>query len=497
MKIKYLYAVLSGSLFAFGFAPFSLWPLSIASICFFMYLLEDLSIKQSFIVSFFYGLGYWLCGISWVYVSIHYYGNIGIIGSSLITLLFVSCLSIYMGLFGSLYQYLSSSSNKDKILLFPACWVLVEIIRSFLFTGFPWLLAGTTISDTFLGGWISVIGAQGNSLILMILCGSLYILIRYFKSPKPLLYSSVIIGIILFSSLVFRSINWTTPSYEIPVAVYQPNLTLNQKWSNEGVYITKKIIEDSIKEALESELIVFPETALIQNRSEIQDWVDYIDKEGKKKNVSILTGIIASNEDERTKNLIRNRIVGLGAANGSYDKKLLVPFGEFIPLERYTGKLLDIIGINLSNTIPGEHLNLIESTKLRISPSICYEIAFSSLINKTAANSNILVTISNDTWFGASIGPEQHLQIAKDRVLEHQKPLLRSTNSGISAIIDHKGNVLNRQGYFEEKTLKGKVVLQEGYTPYNHLGNLIIYLYIGIIIFLNILMNRTKVVLFK
>jgi apolipoprotein N-acyltransferase len=279
--------------------------------------------------------------------------------------------------------------------------------------------------------------------------------------------------------------------------VYQPNLTLNQKWSNEGVYITKKIIEDSIKEALESELIVFPETALIQNRSEIKDWVDYIDKEGKKKNVSILTGIIASNEDERTKNLIRNRIVGLGAANGSYDKKLLVPFGEFIPLERYTGKLLDIIGINLSNTIPGEHLTLIESTKLRISPSICYEIAFGSLINKTAANSNILVTISNDTWFGASIGPEQHLQIAKDRVLEHQKPLLRSTNSGISAIIDHKGNVLNRQGYFEEKTLKGKVVLQEGYTPYNHLGNLIIYLYIGIIIFLNILMNRTKVVLFK
>ena len=131
--------------------------------------------------------------------------------------------------------------------------------------------------------------------------------------------------------------------------------------------------------------------------------------------------------------------------------------------------------------VSGDQFSLIKSTILKISPSICYEIAYPGLINQSTGNSNILVTISNDTWFGSSIGPEQHLQLAKDRVLEHQKPLLRSTNSGISAIIDHRGNILGKQEYFEEKTLKGRVVLQEGNTPYNHLGNSILYFYISII----------------
>ena len=493
MKIKYLFAALSGPLFALGFAPFSLWPLSILSICILMYLLEGLGKKESFITSFIYGFGYWLCGISWVYVSIHYHGNLSVISSSLITFLFISCLSVYMGLFGIFYNYLSSRSTKDTIIIFPACWVLIEILRGTLFTGFPWLLAGTTISDTFLGGWISVIGAQGNSLIFMIFCGSLYVLFKEFKFARPLLHSSLIISFIVGSSLILRSVNWTTPSYEIPVSVYQPNLTLEQKWSYQGIDKTKQIFESSIEEALKSELIIFPETALIQTSKELGKWIKDISEAAKSKDVSIITGIIARTEEERANNRMRNRIVGLGSAFGSYDKQQLVPFGEFVPLERFLGTLLDFIGLNLTNTVPGKQFNLIESSILKISPSICYEIAYSSLINKTAGKSNILVTISNDTWFGSSIGPEQHLQLAKDRVLEHQKPLLRSTNSGISAIIDHKGIILGKQRYFEEKILKSRVILQEGYTPYNYLGNSLLYLYIGLILLISVFIKRKKV----
>ena len=493
MRIKYLFAVISGSLFALGFAPFSLWPLSILSICVLMHLLEGLEKKESFITGFLYGLGYWLSGISWVYVSIHYHGNIDILGSSLITLLFISCLSIYMGLFGVLYSYLSFQSTKSAIIAFPVCWVLIEILRGFLFTGFPWLLAGTTISDTPFGGWISVIGAQGNSLVLMIFCGALYALYREFKSSDPLLYSQLVIGFIIFSSLILKTINWTSPSYEIPVSVYQPNLTLEEKWSYQGIAQTKEMFESSIEEALELELIVFPETALIQSRKELGEWIQDINEASKRKDVSILTGIIARSADEKANNLMRNRIIGLGSTSGSYDKQQLVPFGEFIPLERFLGKLLDLMGLKLTSTVPGDQFSLIKSSILKISPSICYEIAYAGLINKTAVNSNILVTISNDTWFGSSIGPEQHLQLAKDRVLEHQKPLLRSTNSGISAIIDHRGNILGKQEYFEEKTLKARVILQEGSTPYNYLGNSLLYLYIGIIMVLSLFIKRNKV----
>ena len=327
----------------------------------------------------------------------------------------------------------------------------------------------------------------------MIFCGALYALYKEFKNSDPLLHSQLVIGFIIFSSLILKTINWTSPSYEIPVSVYQPNLTLEEKWSYQGMVQTKKMFESSIEEALESELIIFPETALIQSRDELGEWIQDINEASKRKDVSILTGIIARSSDEKANNLMRNRIIGLGSTSGSYDKQQLVPFGEFIPLERFLGKLLDLMGLKLTSTVPGDQFNLIKSSVLKISPSICYEIAYAGLINKTAANSNILVTISNDTWFGSSIGPEQHLQLAKDRVLEHQKPLLRSTNSGISAIIDHRGNILGKQEYFEEKVLKARVVLQEGNTPYNYLGNSLLYLYIGIIMVLSVFIKRNKV----
>mgnify|MGYP003323223734 CR=1 FL=1 len=329
-----------------------------------MHLMEGMGKKESFIIGFLYGVGYWLIGISWVYVSIHYHGNINELSSSLITLLFISCLSVYMGLFGALYSYLSFESTKSTIIVFPICWCLIEILRGILFTGFPWLLAGTTISDTVLGGWISVIGSQGNSIVLMIFCGALYALYKEIKNSDPLLYSSLIIGFIIVSSLVLKPINWTTPSHEIPVSVYQPNLTLEEKWSYEGIAQTQKMFESSIKEALESELIVFPETALIQSRDEIEEWLQSINETSKSKDISLLTGIIARSEDDRANNLMRNRIMGLGSASGSYDKQQLVPFGEFLPFE----KILRIVGLksltnNYQSFSSGENRKIIKKRR--------------------------------------------------------------------------------------------------------------------------------------
>ena len=201
----------------------------------------------------------------------------------------------------------------------------------------------------------------------------------------------------------------------------------------------------------------------------------------KEKNLTLLTGIV----ERETNFKIRNRLQSFGEIEGLYDKVKLVPFGEFIPLERYLGKLLDIIGLNLTNTVPGEEIKLLSSSKLRISPSICYEIAFDNIVRKTAYSSNILITVSNDTWFGRSIGPEQHLEIAQNRALEHKKPLLRSTNSGISAVVSKDGQVIEKQGYFEEKDIKTNIVLYSGDTIYSRYGNfpiiILIMFYIGFI----------------
>ena len=495
MKTKYIVGLIAGLFLPLGFEPFGLWGLTLVSLALLIFLLENLDKKQSFKVCFTFGLGYWLSGISWVYVSIHYHGNQDFLSSSLITLLFIICLSVYTGMVGLLYHYLSIAKNYNEMVIFPVCWFAIEIIRSSLFTGFPWLLIGTTLSGSILDGWISVIGSQGNTLILATLSGSLVVVYRNIKSTKPLFFSSLVVLTIIFSSIFIKSIHWTTPYQEVTASVYQPNLTLEEKWSYEGITKTKNLIEESLKNSTRSELIIFPETALIQTEKVMEEWLSKINEEANSKEVSLLTGIMARNEAEITNNQMRNRIIGLGKATGSYDKIKLVPFGEFIPFEGIIGNLLDFMGLNITSTLPGNQYNLIESGDLKIAPSICYEIAFGNLVNNTAKQANILVTISNDTWFGESIGPVQHLQIAVDRALEHQKPVLRSTNSGFSAIIDNKGNIIAKSGFFEEDRVKSTLMTYSGHTPYASLGNLIGYIYAIISIMLWLCIKRTKVYL--
>jgi len=225
----------------------------------------------------------------------------------------------------------------------------------------------------------------------------------------------------------------------------------------------------------------------------LEPWLSRIEKEMNERNVSLISGIIA--KDPNQKDLIEryNRIQGFGPIKGYYDKIHLVPFGEFIPFRSYLGRILDVMGINMVNTLPGKAFSTLNNGKVVISPSICYEIAFSDLVRKTAKISNLLVTISNDTWFGTSIGPEQHLEIAQSRALEHQKSLIRATNSGISAIINRNGKIIEKQGVFEDKKLKTEVKIYEGRTPFSIFGNNIIYSYIIIIYLYLLYYKRTYV----
>ena len=252
------------------------------------------------------------------------------------------------------------------------------------------------------------------------------------------------------------------------------------------------MIYDSISRAEQGEIIVFPETALILSEKDNLNFLNEIRFLSTQKNITLITGIV-QRQDSKT---MRNRLQSLGASESHYDKVKLVPFGEFIPLEDYLGSFLDILGLDLTNTLPGDEIKVIKAGKTRLSPSICYEIAFDNLIRTATKDSNLLVTVSNDTWFGKSIGPIQHLEIAQNRALEHNKELVRSTNSGITAFISKKGTIIEKQEYFEEKKLKRNVTLYSGNTFYSKYGNFplisIILIYL-VLIFLNNNKKRTNV----
>jgi len=489
---KYLLALLCGLLFPLGFAPFDYWPLTILSISLALYLVNEKAENNTFILGLFYGFGQWGLGISWVYVSIHYHGDLYILTSLLITSLFIFSLSLFTGFTFYIIKKLESSNNNLNYLLFiPVVWVTVEVVRSNIFTGFPWLIVGTSLAGTSMGGWIPILGTYGASILALMISGSLVLI---FENNKKICWSpALIIAIILLSSFTLNKINWTKEISTIQASIYQPNLTLKEKWSSEGVRETMGMIKSSISNAQEGEFIFFPETAIIFDKADLNDWISDIEKAAKSRGISLISGIIAKDTQSHGLSKSYNRIEGFGAIKGYYDKIQLVPFGEYIPLRRYLGKFLDILDLDLTDTIPGETYSLLKAHNIAISASICYEIAFNDLVRKTAKNSNLLVTISNDTWFGASIGPEQHLEIAQSRALEHQKSLIRATNSGISAIIDRKGNIVSRQGFFEDKQIKEKVFIYEGKTPFSIVGNWFIYGYIMFIYMYLLLYKRTNV----
>ena len=483
----YVIAVFLGLLFSLGFAPNDLWFISLLSLTCLHFLIQEASKKELFYIGYCYGFGVWSLGISWLYVSIYFYGNLGFITSLALTIIFIAILSLYLGATLLLYYYLRLNSKFSIIFSLPLAWIVVEYLRSILFTGFPWLISGTMLADTLIDGWTPIIGAQGNTFLLLLLSSLLFLIIKDLKKLRTALLPLTFFIVLFISSFSLKQIEWTTLSGSIKASIIQPNLELEKKWSKEGIIETKNMMEMAIENAEEGEVIVFPETALIFSQNEIKDWIAYIDYKAEQKKITLITGIIEREEGSR----VRNRILGLGVENWHYDKVKLVPFGEFIPFEGIAGKFFDILGLKLTNTVPGKLINSISSGNISISPSICYEIAFPELIRKTASESNLLVTISNDTWFGSSYGPIQHLEIAQNRALEHKKAILRSTNTGISAFISNNGKILEKQGYFEDKILKREVNLYEGETFYAKYGNLPLYFILSVI-FIIILILKSK-----
>ena len=209
MLKPYLVATILGLFFSLGFAPNDLWFLSIFSLTCVHFLIQKNNKRELFFVGYFFGIGLWTVGISWLYVSIHYYGNIGILWSSILTLLFILIISIYSGLTLLLYNYLRSDSKILSIFSLPIAWIVVEYLRSILFTGFPWLISGTMLATTPLDGWTPIIGAQGNTFFLLLLSSLFYHLISNLKYYESALLSLILLMTLVVSSLALKNKSWT------------------------------------------------------------------------------------------------------------------------------------------------------------------------------------------------------------------------------------------------------------------------------------------------
>lgn len=474
--------VCAGALFVLGLAPFDFWPAIPASAALWLALLHRFPRIGGFTSGWLYGIGLFAAGSSWIYVSIHIYGRAAPPLAALLTGLFCAGLALLTAVQGHVYRrWLQSAFWWSPALAFPALWVLFEWLRSWLLTGFPWLYAGYAGIDTPIAGWAPVIGVYGLSFWLIAMGSALVATVWSDRSQRRALAVTLAVLVVLAGlGTPLKSIAWTQVAGQpMTVALYQPNIPLERKWDRR--YFRRILTQYAMASGPlyeQADLLLWPESALPALRSAITDYLDDIDERGRVTGTSVITGIPVKAESG-----LHNSIIGLGAAEGEYHKQKLVPFGEYVPLEQWLRGLIAFFDLPMSSFVPGPAVQpVLQANEWRVAPFICYEVVYPDFVARGAQGANLLITVSNDSWFGDSIGPLQHLQMARFRALETGRAMLRGTNNGVSAIINPDGLISAQTEQFVETTLTGSVTPRSGYTPFMLTGSLPILTFCALIL---------------
>ncbi|HEY6131952.1 MAG TPA: apolipoprotein N-acyltransferase [Halioglobus sp.] len=464
-------ALLAGILVTLSLAPFDFWPAGILSCIVYVYLLSTCNAREALWRGWLYGLGMFGTGVSWVYVSIHVHGHAGIPLAAGLTALFCAALALFQALFAWCYVQFVRPLPGGMLVGFPALWVLFEWLRDWLFTGFPWLYLGYAHLQTWLSGWAPITGVFGLSFICALSATCLFLA---WRSRKPIACATyAVIMITLWGGgAVLKPTQWVAKASEEPltVAIFQPNVPQEHKWDPQWYRPILRQLRDATDPVLGHDIVIWPESAIPNYYQRAQGFLEPLARRAAENNTTLITGAPFRPSGSK---LYYNSIVALGYGEGVYHKRRLVPFGEYVPLEKLLRGLIEFFDLPMSSFSPGaEEQKSLRAGAWRIAPFVCYEVVYGAMVARSARDADLLITISNDSWFGNSIGPWQHLQIAQMRARENGRYMLRATNNGISAIIDHKGRIVKRTEQFVATTLTGEAEAMLGNTPYTSFGNI-------------------------
>lgn len=474
-----LLALFAGLLLPLSLAPFNLYPLAIVSLTMLFLLWLHLEPKQAFRRGWFYGLGMFGFGISWLYVSIRYFGGASSPLAVMLTALAVSLYALFPAVLGYLALYLLRwyRGNEERylfielILLLPGLWGLMEWVRGWLFTGNPWLNTGYSQVDGPLAGYAPLMGVYGVNWLVAILAGLVAILILRWNSAHRRAYLLALF-LIPLSGLALQQIPWTEAiGKPLKVSLIQGNISQDQKWLPGQLQNTLALYSQLTAENWDSDLIVWPEAALSTWYHNVESgFLVGLEKKAQQTHTDMLIGIPYYDFSTKTK---YNSVLNLTEGKRSfYHKHHLMPFGDYLPFEHYLRGLIQAFDLPMSSFTPGgSHQAPLSVAGHDISMSICYEDLFGEETIRTLPVASLLVNVSNDSWWGDTHGPHQHMQVAAMRALETGRPLLRATNNGVSAVVDHQGNITHSVPQFTTAVLNAVVQPRRGATPYVIVGN--------------------------
>lgn len=481
--LTYLIALISGILGVFAFSPFDYWPLAYVSLLGLLYVVKTPQKSTALLGAFVWSMGFFCFGVSWLNVSIHQFG-----GASLgVSYLLVALLSAYLALYPVLFAYLVWRFRVQSAVIFAVIWTFTEFLRGWVLTGFPWLQFGYTQIDSPFAGIAPLFGVTGLTFFTMWGSAVIFNGISAWKHKKvKLVWANIALLAIVGGASAYASrLNFVKPMEEkdLTITLAQGNIAQNLKWDPAYFYSTLEIYQKLIAENLgKTDLIILPESALPTLENNIEPFFHSLDQAAQETGTEIMVGSVYL--DQASGKLL-NSIVTAGNpafpyqadTPNRYSKHHLVPFGEYVPLETLLRPLNSVFNLPMSAFQSGAAVQPALMAKQRaFTPAICYEIIFGEQVrHNLKKNTDFLLTVSNDAWFGDSIGPWQHLQMARMRALELGKPLIRATNTGISVFIDAQGRIIAQAPQFKEMTLTQKIAPTQGHTPYAVLGNLPLY----------------------
>ena len=498
-KRYYLYSLIAGASMVFSLAPFNFFPVAYFSLAALFYLLihsndRILNVKLSWA----FGIGLFGAGASWVFQSMYAFAQAPFLLAALFTFLFVLALALQIALFGLISSYFKKCSPAAKLLfVYPAAWVLIEWTRGWLFTGFPWLYVGHSQIDTWFAHFAPVGGSLMVSWVVAIIAGAL-VVIFIPQNTGSVLRNKRTAGICVITFLVSTAWYLSTKVWVVfegetlKVSLLQGNIAQEKKWLPENRVPSVELYMKMTRENWDSDLIIWPETAI---PGHFADFKDFVIKPMKQEALENNTNLLIGGFRETGNGQIENSTLVLGKDASEFDfysKRHLVPLGEYIPLLEYFRWLDRWINIPFNNLSKGNDDGLLTIGKHQAQISICYEDAFGEEIIDDLPEANYLVNVTNDGWFSNTFQPYQHMQIARFRALEAGRYLLRSTNTGLSGIIDHKGNILHTMPAYERGVVKGSINILSGTTPYVRYGNYLIVLLSFIILIVMFVFKRTN-----
>ncbi len=449
-------AFLAGAASVFAFAPFGLEPLAFLTLALLIHFWIDAPPRRCAWLGFWFGLGLFGAGVSWVYVSLSRFGGMPPVLAGIATALFCAFLALFPAAAGWMQARIPAPAGIRACLLIPAAWVLFEWTLTWIFTGFPWLAIGYTAAGWPLQGYAPLGGVYAVSFVTVAIAGMLWLVAQH--RPMFLIAIVAVVGV----GEALRHVEWSQKAGEpVSVALLQGNIEQEMKFRPERA-ATILLTYARLAEGTRARLVIFPETALPAFLDRIDPaYLALLESVGKRNQGDLLVGVPFRRGEE-----YYNSVVSLGTSPRQlYHKVHLVPFGEFVPPG--FGWTLSVLSIPLSDFSRGAPERApLEVAGQRVAMNICYEDVFGAEMARSLPEATMLVNVSNVAWFGDSLAPAQHLAIARLRAIETGRMHLTATNSGITAAIDRDGRVLKRLSQFTEDRLEIEAQGYTGATPY-------------------------------